>query len=99
LKELFRSTKELFDNEYGRKVITYLIAPRDSKFFLKDYVKRLEVGDASETSKKDPEIRRKELFEYSKTHLKTILNKEMSNMLYNGASGILIPFILEKIGI
>jgi len=91
--------KELFDNEYGRKVITYLIAPRDTKFFLKDYTKRLEVGDASETTKKDAELKRKELFDYSKTFFKEFLNKEINNVFYNGASGILIPSILEKLGI
>jgi pumilio family protein 6 len=97
IKELFRSIKELFDNEYGRKVITYLVTPRDSKFFIKDYVKRLEAGDGSETIKKDAELKRKELFEYSKAHLKDYINKEINNLLYNGASGILIPFILEKL--
>ena len=88
----------MFENEYGRKVITYLIAPRDTKFFLKDYTKRLEVGDASETTKKDAELKRKELFDYSKTFLKDFLNKEINNVFYNGASGILIPPILEKLG-
>jgi hypothetical protein len=95
---LFRQIKDLFDNEYGRKVLTYLVAPRDSRFFIKDYVKRLEVGDKTDTSKKDPEIRRKELFEYSKLHLKTYLNKEMTNMMYNGAGGILLPLVVDKLG-
>ena len=97
LKELFRSVKELFDNEYGRKVITYLIAPRDSRFFIKDYVKRLEVGDSSETKKKDPELRKKELLDYSKPFIIEFLNKEMASLLHNGASGILIPVILNHL--
>jgi pumilio family protein 6 len=96
---LYRSTKELFDNEYGRKVITYLIAPRDSRFFLKDFVKRLEIGDNSETSKKDPEIKRKELFDYSKTHLKAYIKKEITALLFNGAGGILVPIILDQLSI
>ena len=96
---MYRSTKELFDNEYGRKVITYLIAPRDSRFFLKDYVKRLEIGDSSETSKKDPEIRRKELLDYSKPHLKAYLKKEITSLLFNGAGGILVPIILDQLSI
>ena len=40
----------------------------------------------------------KELFEYSKTFFKEFLNKEINNVFYNGASGILIPPILEKLG-
>ncbi len=78
-------------------MITYILAPRDTRFFLKDYTKRLETGDDKETSKKDPEIRRKELVAYSKSHLKTYITKELSNLLSNGASGILLPEILEKL--
>jgi pumilio family protein 6 len=95
---LFRSIKELFDNEYGRKVITYLVAPRDSKFFLKDYVKRLEKGDNTETSKKDPEKRREELLDHVKPFFKNFINKEIQNLLYNGPVSILVPFVLEKLG-
>ena len=94
---MYRSTPELFNNEYGRKVITYLISSRDSQFFIKDYVKRLENGDNSETSKKDPELRRKELLDYSKTHLKAFLKKDIANLLYNGAGGILVPIILDQL--
>lgn len=94
---MYRSTAEMFNNEYGRKVITYLIVPRDSRFFIKDYVKRLETGDASETSKKDPEIRKKELLEYSKPHLKQYLKKEISTLIFNGACGILVPLMLDKL--
>ena len=79
-------------------MLTYLILPRDTKFFLKDYTKRLEIGDNSETSKKDAELKRKELFDYSKTFFKDFLNKEMGSLVFNGASGILIPPIIEKLG-
>ena len=74
-----------------------MVAPRDSRFFLKDYVKRLEIGDASDTRKKDVEIRRKELFEYSKKFLKDFLSKEMAKLLYDGPCGILIGDILDKL--
>lgn len=95
---MFRSLKELFNNDYGRKVITYLVAPRDSRFFIKDYVKKIEKGDSSETSKKDPEKRRAELFDYAKPFFKEFINKELPNLLYNGEIGILLPSILEKFG-
>ena len=97
-KEMFRSIGELFANEYGRKVIGYLVVARNTRFFLKDYLKRLEKGDGSETSKKDPEKRRDELFEYSSPFLIEYIRKELKNLLYNGAVGILVPSILEKLG-
>lgn len=98
LEEMFRSTPELFANDYGRKLIAYLSAPRDPRFFLKDYSKRLEKGDQSETSKKDPEKRRAELFEHSKPYFLEHISKEIKNWLYDGTSGILMPVILQKIG-
>ncbi len=74
-----------------------MIAPRDSRFFIKDYVKRLETGDQSETKKKDPEIRKKELLDYSKPFIKEFLNKEIESVLFNGAAGILIPVALKHL--
>jgi hypothetical protein len=74
------------------------VAPRDTKFFIKDYLKRLEKGDNTETSKKDPEKRRQELVDHIKPHLKQFLNKEIAGLLFNGAAGILIPSILDKLG-
>lgn len=97
LEELFRSMKDLFANDYGRKVITYLISPRDTKFFLKDYTKRLQIGDTSETSKKDAELKRQELFDYSKKFLKEYLNKELTSVFYNGESGVLLAPLVEKL--
>lgn len=95
---MFRSIGDLFGNEYGRKVITYLVVARDTRFFLKDYSKRLEKGDASETSKKDPEKRRAELFDYSSPFLVDYIRKELKSLLYNGAVGILVPSILQRLG-
>jgi hypothetical protein len=90
--------KEIFDNDHGRKVITYLVVARDSRFFIKDYVKRLQLGDSTETSKKDPEKRRAELFDYSRPFFKEFLNKELKSLLSNGNAGILVPPILDKLG-
>lgn len=98
LEEMLRSINELFNNDYGRKVIAYLVTPRDPRFFLKDYVKRLETGDQSETSKKDPEKRRAELFEHSKSYLLEFISKDVNTWLYNGGSGILVPLVLQKMG-
>ncbi|CAF0964701.1 unnamed protein product [Brachionus calyciflorus] len=98
LDEMFRSLKEVIENDYGRKILTYIMAPRDSRFFIKDYVKRLEQGDSSETSKKDPEKRRAELFDYSKSALLEYFKKEKANVFYNGGFGILLPIFLDKLG-
>jgi pumilio family protein 6 len=97
LDELFRSIDELFANDYGRKVLTYLIAPRDTRFFIKTYVKQLEYGDQSETSKKSPDIRRNELCSYSIKFVYDYIHKNLNELLRNGATGILIPEIILKL--
>lgn len=98
LDELLRSIDQVIENDYGRKVVSYLIAPRDSRFFIKEYVKRLEKGDLSESSKKDPEKRRAELFEYSKPAILEYLKKNSDTILLNGPFGILVPIFLNKLG-
>ncbi|RNA26403.1 pumilio domain-containing KIAA0020-like protein [Brachionus plicatilis] len=98
LDELLRSMDQVIENDFGRKVISYLIAPRDSRFYIKDYVNRLEQGDSSETSKKDPEKRRAELFDFIKPAILAYLKKKKDTILYNGSFGILVPIFLEKLG-
>ena len=97
LDELFRSIEELLQNDYGRKVVSYLIAPRDKRFFYKDYNKRLEGGDASETSKKEKKIRYDELIQYSIKYLAEYLNKNLEKCLRNGPISVLVPLIINKL--
>lgn len=51
----------------------------------------------SETKKKEPELRKKELLDYSKPFLKEFLNKEIVSLLFNGAGGVLIPVVLKEL--
>lgn len=94
LDELFRSIDDLFKNDYGRKVLTYLMAPRDRRFFIKDYIKTLEKGDTTTTSKKEPEKRHLELREYSIKYFHNYLLKNIDNLITNGSVGIIVPQIL-----
>jgi pumilio family protein 6 len=98
LDELFRHLKDLFNSEYGRKVVTYLVAPRDARFFLKDYVRCLEAGDQADTRKKDPELRRKELLDYAKPFLKEFLSEQVVSCLQIKESVFfrLISFIINN---
>lgn len=94
LDELFKSIDEVFENEHGRKVLTYLISPRDKRFFIADYIKLLESGDSSETSKKEPEKRQAELRDYAIKFFHDYLNKNITKVVTNGAIGILVPEII-----
>ena len=47
---------ELMSNKVARKVISYILSPRDRKNLLPDVIKLLEVGDKSVTCKKPRDV-------------------------------------------
>jgi len=59
--EMVDNLDEIVKDEYGKKVIMYLAAGRDRTFFHPDYLGLLTPGDGNEHSKKDAEVKRKEL--------------------------------------
>lgn len=74
LASIVASVKEIADNEYGRRVILFVVAPRN-KFFhpslLQEFADELKEG----TQKKDTDLRRKELFDgFAKLILESLKN-------------------------
>jgi len=61
LSEMIPHLLELMRNQYGRKVLLYLLSPRNKKYFVPQYINILEAGDENETSKKDSTTRQNEL--------------------------------------
>lgn len=61
--ELISNLKDIVMNEHGKKVILYLVAPRDTHHFHPSFIQQLQQGDGNATSKKPAEIRQKELLE------------------------------------
>ncbi len=51
----------VISNETSRKVITYTMVGRSKTYFHPDYLANIAAGDGNVVSKKDPEIRHKEL--------------------------------------
>jgi hypothetical protein len=47
MQELLKSTSELAVNQYGRKVLLYLLAPRDPLHFHPDIIAILHQGDGN----------------------------------------------------
>ena len=43
---------DICESEYGRKVLLYLLTPRNSRYFMPEILKQLEAGDGSAHSKK-----------------------------------------------
>jgi len=59
--EMVEHFEEIVTNEHGKKVIMYLAAGRDRKYFHPDYLALLTPGDGNVHSKKELDIKRKEL--------------------------------------
>ena len=45
--ELLKSIDDVARDQYGRKVLLYLLAPRSTKYFHPDIIKKLVPGDSN----------------------------------------------------
>jgi len=61
IPEILGDLVEIASNEYGRRVILYLVARRDGRYFHPALVERLRTGDENATSKKAADVRESEL--------------------------------------
>ena len=61
LSEMVSSLEQLCDDQFGRRVLLYLLAPRSSTHFSPQFVSVLSNGDGNAHSKKDPILRQSEL--------------------------------------
>ena len=58
---MMKSISSVAGDQHGRKVIFYLLTPRDTKHFHPDILSILGSGDNNTTSKKEAGVRRAEL--------------------------------------
>ncbi|XP_031414639.1 pumilio homolog 3 isoform X1 [Clupea harengus] len=63
ISEIIASLTEIISNKHGRKVLLYLLCPRDPANLLPEIIQLLEKGDGNAYSKKDTAVRRQELLE------------------------------------
>ena len=61
LSEMMANLEQLCDDQFGRRVLLYLLAPRSSTHFSPQFVALLREGDGNAHSKKDPVLRQSEL--------------------------------------
>lgn len=63
VSEMANNWREIAVHEHGRKVVMYLLAGRNNKYIHPQVVAILKQGDGNPNSKKDVELRHKELLE------------------------------------
>ncbi|XP_029024269.1 pumilio homolog 3 [Betta splendens] len=96
LSEILSSLDEVINNKYGKKVLLYLLSPRDPAHLLPEIVKLLEKGDGNAHSKKDTAIRRKELLDVISPLLLDYVCENASTMVMDKATSVTISDILAS---
>lgn len=95
LAELQEDLTDIALNEYGRKVILYLVARRDSHYFPPSVVEYLCQGDNNSISKKPADIREKELLEAIRDPLLDAVTADVATWLSNSAIAMVTLAILK----
>uniref|UniRef100_A0A8D0AN23 Pumilio RNA-binding family member 3 n=1 Tax=Sander lucioperca TaxID=283035 RepID=A0A8D0AN23_SANLU len=96
LSEILSSLDEVIGNKYGKKVLLYLLSPRDPAHLLPEIIKVLEQGDGNAHSKKDMALRRKELLEVVSPPLLEHLHDNAAAMVMDKASSVTVSDILAS---
>uniref|UniRef100_A0A669D7A7 Pumilio RNA-binding family member 3 n=1 Tax=Oreochromis niloticus TaxID=8128 RepID=A0A669D7A7_ORENI len=96
LSEILESLDEVVGNKYGKKVLVYLLSPRDPAHLLPEIIKVLEQGDGNAHSKKDKATRRKELLEVVSPPLLEYLCNNAAAMAIDKATSVTISDILAS---
>lgn len=95
LVELQKNLDCIVQNEYGRHVILYLVAKRDSRYFSPKVVEYLRQGDGNATSKKPADIREKELLEAISDSLLKAVTADATTWLSSSAIAMVTLAILK----
>lgn len=95
LSEVQQDLVDIALNEYGKHVILYLVARRDSRYFPPSVVEYLQKGDNNSISKKPADIREKELLEAIRDPLVDAVIADAATWLSNGAIAMVTLAILK----
>jgi pumilio family protein 6 len=88
---------EIINDPHGKKVLMYLIAPRNTKHLQYDLVKLMKTSDALNTSKKDADIRQKELFDYCKSYFLEYFTENILSTLKDGFKGFMMTEMMDRL--
>uniref|UniRef100_A0A6Q2YZR8 PUM-HD domain-containing protein n=1 Tax=Esox lucius TaxID=8010 RepID=A0A6Q2YZR8_ESOLU len=94
LLEILTSLPDILSNKNGKKVLLYLLSPRDPAHLLPEIIQVLEKGDGNAHSKKDVALRRKELLEAVSPPLLQHLCDHARTMVMDKASSVTVSEIL-----
>lgn len=94
VQELMKNVDQLASDKFGRKVLLYLLKPRDPHNFTPDLIGILRHGDANPLSKKPQQQRWDELNVVASPYLIEFLAKNARRMMFDQHESILALSIL-----
>jgi len=97
LQELMSNFDEIINDPHGKKVLMYLIAPRNTKHLQYDLVQLMKSSDKLNTSKKDADIRQRELFEYCKSYFLEYFTGNILSTFKDGSKGFMMTEMIERL--
>jgi pumilio family protein 6 len=97
LQELMSNFDEIINDPHGKKVLMYLIAPRNTKHLQYDLVQLMKASDALNTSKKDAETRQRELFDYCKSYFLEYFTGNILSTLKDGFKGFMMTEMMDRL--
>jgi len=95
--ELMEDVEAVITNKFGLRVIKYLMAGRDKTYSYPDTMALLEKGDGNENTKKDFNIKRKELIESASSQLIAWLKEKLVPSLFDPPATITMTCILNNL--
>ncbi|XP_030875641.1 pumilio homolog 3-like [Leptonychotes weddellii] len=93
-QEIISSLPNIINDKYGRKVLLYLLSPRDPAHTVREIIEVLQKGDGNAHSKKDAAIRRRELLEAISPALLSYLQGHARALVLDRSACVLVPDIL-----
>ncbi|NXF39460.1 PUM3 protein, partial [Nyctibius bracteatus] len=95
ISEINASLPNIINNKYGKKIILYLLSPRDRAHFVPEIITLLQQGDGNAYSKKNPELRCRELLEAISSPLLEYLQEHTQEVVIDKATFVLVADILR----
>lgn len=97
LDEFSKDLDEVIENQFSRKVLIYLLSPRNPVFFHPDILRILVVGDTNSNSKKSMVARSRELLDYISPIILAWLTPNVGKLTTDNNLQLLLAVIVNNV--
>lgn len=94
LGELSKHAKELFADKFGRRFFMYILAGRNTRYLSRETVELLKEGDKIRVSKKEPEIRAREILKATSPQLIKLVTDDANTLMREKLSSQVVQEIM-----